>query len=122
MSGGIVVQLGQQLLLTVWRHFNRPAGRAAQPALAGEVLVKLVCQLATEVVATFGPVEAAVREATPAVGRTGNQPQPFEPRPTRVREFEAAAGRCEASSPLKGVVDRNPELACQVAVIRILFH
>jgi hypothetical protein len=71
--------------------------------------------LAREVVATLGPVQAAVGKAPPVAGRTGLQPEPFKPGPTRVGELEAAGGRLKTAFAQKGVEDRNPEPASQVA-------
>ena len=116
VSGRSFLQTGQQVLVTAGRDLHSPAGRAAQPALCGEVLVEFVCQLASEVVATLGPVKASVRKATPAVGLTGVHSPPSEPRVTRSREFEAPGSRRQASFSLKGVKDQNPELTGQVAV------
>jgi len=53
VSGGVGAQARQQFLLATVGDFHGATGSAAQPSCLGEVLVDLVGQLASEVIAAF---------------------------------------------------------------------
>lgn len=116
VSGGIGAQARQQFLLAADGQFHGTTCSTAQPSRLGEVLVDLVCQLARQVIAAFGPIQAAVSESASSTRRTRNHPQFLEPISSRSGKFVPVGRRCQAFISLKRIKHRDRELPRQVPV------
>src|SRR5689334_17563221 len=99
------VEERQQLALAGARERERAAVCAPQPAAPDEVRAELIGELAGEVVAALGPVEARIREAAPLRRRRGLEAEAAQPLLTAVAEREAVGGGGEAVLGAQRVVD-----------------
>ncbi len=109
-------QRGQQFLLADRSQFHRPPVAAAQPADLREVLEDLFGQLAREMVAALGPVQASVGITTVAVGQARAQPPTLQPLSAGVRKFVAIGAGQHAAFAAQAVEQRHGQLSGQVPV------